>query len=241
MASQDRQHPIVGRSTPSRLAWWTVGTAIASVAYLIQRVPMYRRNRTKDDTPPPDLARELPGDPSTLLRAGDGVGALYNRRYWIRVADVDVSPEELIDRIAHDPNVMAPRLIAAFESADGEAIEDLQVGDELRVLLPGPWDGPVRVVERTPTSIRLATLAGHMEAGEIEFRAAPDEYGDLRFEIESWARSGSSLFSWVYEHVPFAREAQLHMWALCCEKVADLSGGTRMSHVAAVTRRVEEE
>jgi uncharacterized protein (UPF0548 family) len=28
---------------------------------------------------------------------------------------------------------------------------------------PGPWDGPVRVVERTPTCFRFATLAGHLE------------------------------------------------------------------------------
>jgi hypothetical protein len=29
----------------------------------------------------------------------------------------------------------------------------------------------VRVAERTPTSFRLATLKGHMEAGQIEFSA----------------------------------------------------------------------
>ena len=62
-------------------------------------------------------------------------------------------------------------------------------GDEFVVRMPGPWDGPVRVVRREADSFRLATLAGHLEAGEIEFRATgtPDALG---FEIESWARAG---------------------------------------------------
>ncbi len=66
------------------------------------------------------------------------------------------------------------------------------VGDEFVVRMPGPWDGPVRAVEVTPTSFRLATLTGHLEAGQIEFRAA-DDGGDLVFTIESWARSGDRL------------------------------------------------
>ncbi len=36
--------------------------------------------------------------------------------------------------------------------------------------MPGPWDGPVLVVDQTPTSFRFATLKGHLEAGQIEFR-----------------------------------------------------------------------
>ena len=50
---------------------------------------------------------------------------------------------------------------------------------------PGPWDGPVRVVQAGPRSFRLATLAGHLEAGQIEFRVAPHGEGRLIFEIES--------------------------------------------------------
>ncbi|HEX3925196.1 MAG TPA: hypothetical protein VHY31_23150 [Streptosporangiaceae bacterium] len=38
--------------------------------------------------------------------------------------------------------------------------------------MPGPWDGPVRVVHTGAASFRFATLAGHLEAGEIEFRRA---------------------------------------------------------------------
>ena len=89
----------------------------------------------------------------------------------------------------------------------------LVVGDELAVRLPGPWDGPVRVVEVTETSFRLATLRGHMEAGEIGFRADTNDRGWTAFEIESWARSGDGMFYWLYERFPLARELQLHMWA----------------------------
>lgn len=240
MSTQRGSHPIVGRSTASRLAWWTVGTMASSLTYLLRRVPMYRRDRTSSEEPPPDLGRDLPGDAATVQRADHGFGPLFHRRYWIRVADSQVGPEQLIDRIAGDPNVMVPKAIAAFEGPDGGAVGSLDLGDELQVRLPGPWDGPVRVVERTPTSFRLATLTGHMEAGEIAFRACLDEYGDLRFDIESWARSATRLFDWLYQRIPVAREAQLHMWALCCENVADLAGGTRMSHVAATTRRIEQ-
>lgn len=42
-----------------------------------------------------------------------------------------------------------------------------QPGDEFVVRMPGPWDGPVRVVRRDESSFRLATLDGHLEAGEI--------------------------------------------------------------------------
>ena len=76
----------------------------------------------------------------------------------------------------------------------------LAVGDEFVVRMPGPWDGPVTVVDRTPTSFRFATLKGHLEAGQIEFRTSAD--GDaVRFEIESWARSGDRLSGLLYDRV----------------------------------------
>ena len=77
--------------------------------------------------------------------------------------------------------------------------------------MPGPWDGPVRVIRRDDTSFRLVTLDGHLEAGEIEFRAAP--HGDvLRFEIESWARAGDRLADVLYNRLRLAKEIQLNMW-----------------------------
>jgi hypothetical protein len=110
----------------------------------------------------------------------------------------------------------------------------------LIVRLPGPWDGPVRVIERTATSLRLATLKGHMEAGEIEFHAGYDERGFLRFQIDSWARSGDRLFGLLYERFPIGREMQLHMWAQFCQRAAGISRGVRMSNVTCITRAIDD-
>ena len=100
----------------------------------------------------------------------------------------------------------------------------MRVGDEYVVRMPGPWDGPVRVVAVSPRSFRFATLAGHLEAGQIEFRAAPAPEG-LRFEIESWARSADRLSDLLYHRLHMAKEIQLHMWTSFLERVARASGG----------------
>ncbi|MGO9216263.1 MAG: DUF1990 family protein [Streptosporangiaceae bacterium] len=106
------------------------------------------------------------------------------------------------------------------------------------VRMPGPWDGPVRVVHRDPTSFRLATLDGHLEAGEIEFRAAPD--GDvLRFEIESWARAGDRLADLLYNRLRLAKEIQLNMWSHFCVRTAALAGGRLSGGVTIRTRKVD--
>jgi uncharacterized protein (UPF0548 family) len=115
----------------------------------------------------------------------------------------------------------------------------LQVGTELVVRLPGPWDGPVRVIDRTPASFRFVTLDGHMEAGEIEFRAGPTDRGHVRFEIETWARSGDDRFRVLYDALPLAREAQAFMWAHFCSRIPKLAQGVVMSNVAVNTARHE--
>jgi hypothetical protein len=113
----------------------------------------------------------------------------------------------------------------------------LETGDEFVVRMPGPWDGPVRVVRREPDSFRLATLAGHLEAGEIEFRAAGD--GDaLSFEIESWARAGDRLAALLYNKLRLAKEIQLNMWSHFCVRVAALAGGRPQGGVTIRTRWV---
>jgi len=111
----------------------------------------------------------------------------------------------------------------------------LRYGDEFVVRMPGPWDGPVRVVHRDATSFRLATLQGHLEAGQIEFRAEPD--GDtLRFEIESWARAGDRLADVMYNKLRLAKEIQLNMWTHFCIRTAALAGGRPRGGITIRTR-----
>jgi hypothetical protein len=105
--------------------------------------------------------------------------------------------------------------------------------------MAAPWDGPVRVVRRTPCSFRFATLDGHLEAGQIEFRAAPAPEG-LRFEIESWARSADRLSDLLYHRLRMAKEIQLHMWTSFIERVAAASGGRLTGGIEIHTRRVED-
>jgi hypothetical protein len=115
----------------------------------------------------------------------------------------------------------------------------MRVGDEYVVRMPGPWDGPVRVIARGPDHFRLATLDTHLEAGQIEFRTRRE--GDLLiFEIESWARSGDALSSFLYDRARMAKETQLHMWTSLLERVARRSGGRMTRGVDIHTRRVAQ-
>jgi Domain of unknown function (DUF1990) len=172
-----------------------------------------------------------------LQSAADGAGPLFHRRYSARIADARVGPEELMSELTSDLNQASPSEFARFEKTHGRE-NALAVGDELVVRMPGPWDGPVRVLRVTPTSFRLGTLRGHLEAGQIEF-SATDEAG-LVFTIESWARSGDRLANLLYERLRMAKEVQLHMWTSFLERVIDLSGGRRAGRIEIRTRRVTD-
>ena len=152
--------------------------------------------------------------------------------------DPRLSPEDLIERVAGDLNTVTPTEFAVFQKVSGPD-EGMEVGDEYVVRMAAPWDGPVRVIHRTPSSFRFATLEGHLEAGQIEFRAEPAPEG-LRFEIESWARSGDRLSNLLYNHLRMAKEVQLHMWTSVLERVAKASGGRLTGGIDIHTRRAKD-
>lgn len=83
----------------------------------------------------------------------------------------------------------------------------------------------------------LATLAGHLEAGQIEWRVTPNARG-LEFAVESWARGGDRLSAMVHDHLPMAKEVQLCMWTSVAERVARSAGGRLLDGVWVRTRRV---
>jgi hypothetical protein len=70
----------------------------------------------------------------------------------------------------------------------------------------------------------IATLEGHLEAGQIEWRA-DDRLDGLSFEIESSSRPGDRFSELAHHHLRMAKEVQLHMWTSVLERVAKLSGG----------------
>jgi hypothetical protein len=223
----------------STAARWPLGVTLTSWRYMWRTTPMHRRElpgSLPKDAPPP-LPAEVHRD--GVQRPEDGVGALFHRIYRARISDAVLSPVEAMGEIRADPNRAAPREFASFNKVHGEEGE-MRVGDEYIVRMPGPWDGPVRVAELTATSVRLVTLEGHLEAGQIEFKSKEDE-GTLTFSIESWARSGDRLSNLLYRHLRMAKEVQMHMWTSFLERVIEIAGGRRAGRLEIETRRVDAE
>ena len=177
----------------------------------------------------------------------DGYGPLLHRRYSVRLTGSRMTPEQAVAQLAADPNTAAPEDAAVFvksrEEGGDPSSGGMEVGDEYVVRMPGPWDGPVRVVHRTPTSFRFATLAGHLEAGQIEFRARCEDgesEPEFVFEIESWARPGDRVSHLLYNKLLLAKEIQLNLWTETCLGVARNTGGRLRGGVRVHTRRVAD-
>jgi hypothetical protein len=213
---------------------WPLGIALVSWRYMWRTVPLHRseepgsRADLADPVDAPDLAKDL-------QPAADGTGQLLHRCYSVRIVNSPMEPEDLMDKVAANLNRFAPEM-AVFRKTRGER-GNLCRGDEFVVRMPGPWDGPVRVIRRDDRSFRLATMKGHLEAGEIEFRARRDG-DDLAFEIESWARAGDRLAELLYDKLRLAKEIQLNMWSHFCLQTAKVAGGRPKGGITIRTRRV---
>jgi uncharacterized protein (UPF0548 family) len=214
---------------------WPLGVALTAWRYLWRTTAVHRWELTGEwpDDAPPDLPEGV--DPEGLQRVEDGVGPLVHRIYSTRIVGSPLTADQLMQRITEDLDRVAPSEFATFQKTEGERGSLVQ-GDAYVVRMPGPWDGPVRVIEADATSFSLATLEGHLEAGQIEFRAYSD-YRSLWFEIESWARSGDRLSDLLYTHLRLSKEVQVHMWASVLSQVVDLSGG-RMAGGLVITTNI---
>ena len=219
------------------MARWPVGVTFTMWRYLWRTTPLHRTEEEgslEADCPPPlppgasDAHQQLPSH---------GAGPLFHRRYRTRIRDADVSPEGLIARVSAGLDWAAPTEFASFQKVKGD--EDvMRAGDEFVVRMAAPWDGPVRVVEKSPSHFRMITLADHLEAGQIEFRAF-EEDGMIVFEIESWARSATRTVHLLYDLLRISKETQLHMWVSTLEGIARLANGRMTRGVDIHTRRVE--
>lgn len=231
---------LMGRAfTPRRvtemLLHWPVGMVLVSWRYLWRTTVLHRWEGEGGaaDHPP-----ELPGAvvDEAVQRVADGVGPLLHRRYRVRIRGSRCAPEELMRTLVGDLNAAVPSEVAFFRQLGGSDGAP-QVGDDYVVRMPGPWDGPVRVIRTDACSLRLATLRGHLEAGQIEFRTLRE--GDaLVFEIESWARAGDWLSHIAYNYLRLAKEIQLNMWTHCCLRACEIAGGRPDGGVSITTHRV---
>jgi hypothetical protein len=221
-------------------ATWPAGIAVTSWRYIWRTTPMHRREL--QGSPAADLPPTLPeGAPDAEVQPPDeGAGPLFHRVYTGVVLGSDLDPAELMSRIQADPGRVAPSSMARFQKTSG-AEQTMRLGDEWLVRMPGPWDGPVRVIRLTATSFRFATLNGHLEAGQIEWRVKQREDGALVFQVESWARAGDRLSALMHDHLRMAKEVQLHMWSSVVEKVARFCGGRLEAGVDIETRRVDAD
>ena len=224
---------------PQRLATasrWPMGVALTSWRYLWRTTPLHRdevEGNLEADLPPPFPAK-LQRD--EIQTPEDGAGPLFHRCYRVRIRDSDYSADELVRRVAAEPDSVAPSEFATFRKLDGSGGR-MQVNDEYIVRMAGPWDGPVRVAKREDAMFRLVTLEGHLEAGQIEFRAYEED--DLVvFQIESWARSKDRLTDVLYDRLRMSKEVQLHMWTSTLERIVKLSGGSRSGSIEIHTRKV---
>ncbi len=215
--------------------------------YMWRSTPLHR---TETEVPQPANGVALcrfPGEvnPEEVLGQDDGHGPLFHRRYRVRIRDCDADADALMSALRGNLNRAAPTGFARFHRLLGSN-DGMQRGDEYVVRMPGPWDGPVRVIDVTPRSFRLATLEGHLEAGQIEFRVDDGDGdgdrsdGELVFEIESWARSSGWFADVLYHRLRMAKEIQAHMWISFLEGVVKLSGGRMTGGVAIETERVED-
>src|SRR3712207_1136322 len=142
------------------------GVALTAWSYIWRITPVHRsevEGSLAEDMPPPL--------PSGVSRADvqlpeDGSGPLFRRTYTGVVRDPSRRAAELIERVSADPNRVVPLALARFKKTKGEPWR-LAVGDEFLIRMPGPWDGPVRTIELSDSSFRFATLARHLEAGQI--------------------------------------------------------------------------
>jgi hypothetical protein len=212
---------------------WPCGILFVAWRYLWQTTPLHRTEEPGDSS---DLPGPIPteADDDRIQDHTDGVGPLLHRRYCVQIDDAQLDADALMERLVADPNRWAPSAMAVFRRRSGRDGE-MAVGDEFVVRLPGPWDGPVRVIASGPRFFRFATLRGHLEAGQIEFRTRPGPV----FEIESWARPGDRLSHLLYNHLLLAKEIQLVMWTHACRRAARLAGGRPHDGLHVHTRRVE--
>jgi hypothetical protein len=152
----------------------------------------------------------------------DGSGVGFHRRYRLAIDDATLTAAEAMSVVQADPHTLTSADFAPFNRIIGVAGE-MHVGDRFIVELAGPWNGPVEVIDVTASSFRLATLSGHMEAGQIEFVATDTDDG-VQFTIESWARSGNAGMDTLYDRVGIAQDLQSEMWVEACEAFATLAG-----------------
>ena len=222
------------------VARWPLGIALVSWRYLWRVVVVHRADQDGDGGDLPDpVPVEYQDD--QLLRVEDGVGPMLHRRYRVLADGGAACARELIAAFGGEPNRGAPADVAVFLKTRGRS-GALRLGDEFVVRMPGPWDGPVRVVAATPTldPVGHAARAPGGRADRVPRPRPGRRRGGVEIEIESWARAADRLSHVLYNRLRLAKEIQLNLWLETCLRLAAFGGGRPRDGVHVDTRRVED-
>jgi hypothetical protein len=224
------------RRTLSVFGRWVLGTVLVTWRYVWETVPLHRVERQGDERDcPPGVPSGIVDERVQLLPAG--YGPLFHRHFSVRIAVAELDAGRLIDRLVRDFKHFVPSEVVDVRTDDGGP-NGPRIGDELTVEMPGPWNGPVRIAHRDETSLHLVTLRGHLEVGQVRFRARRED-DLLVFEIELWARASSRLVHLLYAHLRLAKEVQLNMWVRFCLAAVTTSGGRLVDGVHISTHRLD--
>jgi uncharacterized protein (UPF0548 family) len=232
-----------------KLPWLTAALVVAGGA----AYTLWHRNRLTGrefvveiidpkDMEQPVMPPELGEGDDTAQPIRDGSGPLFHRRYRADIFNPDMTAEQLMAYVKSHLNECTPSELAVFRKMKGDE-NKFEAGDEWYIHITGPWDGPVRTVSVTPTSFSFITLKGHVEAGQITFRAQPraEMPNVLRFEIMSWSRSKDLIVNLGYDKLQSIKTAQTAIWTTFCERVAKASGGSLIDKVNILTQRTRYE
>lgn len=214
---------------------YPLGLTVSTARYLRRAAMVERTEEEGDVTDLPPLLPEGMLD-AHLKTVDEGSGPLLHRTFRVGVRGAALDATGLMDRLRADLDRAAPSEVASFRKLRGR-LGELGPGDEYVVTMAAPWSGPVRVVHRDATSFRFATLARHLEAGQIEF-AAHDVDDGLEFVIETWARPGDRAAEIVIDRLGIGKEIQLHMWTQFCVATCGLAGREPDGPIRVRTRRV---
>lgn len=156
-----------------------------------------------------------------LQPASEGVGPLMQRDYWCVIRQCRFRSRELLSFVRHRFPQIPPEELARFEPS-GEEGAPLEIGDEMKIRIPGAGKVAVRVVDVSPNSFTVATLVGHPVAGRITFGAYPNAHGDVVFHIRSRSRAASTVDR--LGHLVAGDPMQTTTWTDFLDRLAHMTG-----------------
>jgi hypothetical protein len=155
-----------------------------------------------------------------IQTAAAGHGPLWQRDYWVEIAQSTLSPEEVVLMLRREFPTFSPDEAAKFTRLDGKSTP-LEAGDEMEVEIRGAGTSEVRVVGVTPRSLTMRTIEGHLEAGRISFGAYYDKDKTV-IRVRSKARSGSRRRHVAY--ILMGHVMQKKVWQVFIARVAARCG-----------------